>query len=56
MIFLVTVFLEFLQPAISLVIIGAGNDAIPVMQIADALGWEIILLMGGIRTQSRNVL
>jgi xanthine dehydrogenase accessory factor len=37
----VTVFLEFLQPPVSLVVIGAGNDAIPMMQIADVLGWDI---------------
>ncbi|MES1197712.1 MAG: XdhC family protein, partial [Chitinophagaceae bacterium] len=32
----VTAFIEFLQPAVSLVVIGAGNDAIPMMQIADS--------------------
>jgi xanthine dehydrogenase accessory factor len=42
----VTVFLEFLQPAISLVVIGAGNDAVPMMQIADALGWEVRIVDG----------
>jgi xanthine dehydrogenase accessory factor len=42
----VTVFLEFLQPAISLVVIGAGNDAIPMMQIADVLGWDIRVVDG----------
>ncbi|MEO8764774.1 MAG: XdhC family protein [Ginsengibacter sp.] len=39
--FSVTAFFEFLLPAISLVVIGAGNDAIPMMQIADTLGWDI---------------
>ena len=42
----VTVFLEFLQPPISLVVIGAGNDAIPMMQIADVLGWDIRVVDG----------
>lgn len=42
----VTVFLEFLQPAISLVVIGAGNDAIPMMQIADTLGWDVRVVDG----------
>lgn len=37
----VTAFIEFLQPSVSLVIIGAGNDAIPMMQIADTIGWEV---------------
>ena len=33
-------FFEFIPPAISLIIAGAGNDAVPLIQIADALGWE----------------
>jgi len=36
-----TAFIEFLQPPVSLVLIGAGNDAIPMMQIAYTLGWEV---------------
>ncbi|MEP6951329.1 MAG: XdhC/CoxI family protein [Ginsengibacter sp.] len=42
----ITAFFEFLQPAISLVVIGAGNDAIPMMQIADTLGWDIRVVDG----------
>lgn len=42
----VTAFIEFLQPAISLIVIGAGNDAIPMMQIADSIGWEIRVVDG----------
>jgi xanthine/CO dehydrogenase XdhC/CoxF family maturation factor len=42
----VTVFLEYLQPAISLVVVGAGNDAIPLTQIATALGWDIRVIDG----------
>ncbi|HYM94537.1 MAG TPA: XdhC/CoxI family protein [Chitinophagaceae bacterium] len=44
----VTAFIEFLQPAISLVVIGAGNDAIPMMQIADSIGWEVRVVDGRI--------
>lgn len=33
-------FIEYVQPPVSLVIIGAGNDVLPVMAIADTLGWE----------------
>jgi xanthine dehydrogenase accessory factor len=44
--FSVTAFFEFLQPAISLVVIGAGNDAIPMTQIADVLGWDIRVVDG----------
>lgn len=42
----VTVFIEFLQPPVSLVVVGAGNDAIPIMQIADTLGWEVRVVDG----------
>lgn len=33
-------FIEFVQPPVSLVIIGAGNDVIPLVAFADILGWE----------------
>jgi xanthine dehydrogenase accessory factor len=36
----ITAFIEFLQPPVSLVIIGAGNDAIPMVNIANEIGWE----------------
>lgn len=39
-------FVELLQPALSLVIVGAGNDAIPLMQIAKVLGWQITVADG----------
>jgi xanthine/CO dehydrogenase XdhC/CoxF family maturation factor len=42
----VTAFLEFLQPTVSLTIVGAGNDAIPMMQIADSIGWEVRIVDG----------
>jgi xanthine/CO dehydrogenase XdhC/CoxF family maturation factor len=41
-----TAFIEFLQPAISLVVVGAGNDAVPMMQIADTLGWDVRVVDG----------
>ncbi|MDP4264590.1 MAG: XdhC family protein [Bacteroidota bacterium] len=44
--FSVTAFIEFLQPAVSLVVVGAGNDAIPMMQIADIIGWEVRVVDG----------
>lgn len=34
-------FIEVIEPAIALYIFGAGNDAIPLVKIADILGWEI---------------
>jgi xanthine/CO dehydrogenase XdhC/CoxF family maturation factor len=41
-----TAFIEFLQPPISLVVVGAGNDAVPMMQIADSLGWDVRIVDG----------
>jgi xanthine dehydrogenase accessory factor len=41
-----TCFIELLQPAVSLVIFGAGNDAIPLVQFASVLGWRITLVDG----------
>jgi xanthine dehydrogenase accessory factor len=35
-----TAFIEFVKPAVSLIIIGAGNDVIPLVELADVLGWE----------------
>ena len=39
-------FLEVIEPAVSLILVGAGNDAIPVATFAANLGWEITLLDG----------
>ncbi len=39
-------FIEFFQMPVSLVVVGAGNDAIPLLQIADILGWEITVVDG----------
>ncbi|WP_258135123.1 XdhC family protein [Mucilaginibacter phenanthrenivorans] len=41
-----TCFIELLQPAVSLVIFGAGNDAIPMVQFAAVLGWHVSLVDG----------
>ncbi len=41
-----TCFIELLQPDISLIVFGAGNDAIPVTRFASVLGWEITLVDG----------
>ena len=37
---------EFIQPAIALYIIGAGNDAIPLLTIAHQLGWDVSVVDG----------
>lgn len=41
-----TAFIECIKPLISLVIIGAGNDAVPLTKIASVLGWNITLVDG----------
>jgi xanthine dehydrogenase accessory factor len=48
-------FIEFLKPPVSLVIAGAGNDAIPLMNMAHILGWHITVADGrpGHATKSR---
>lgn len=39
-----TAFIEVIAPPVSLVIIGAGNDVVPVSQMADILGWETTII------------
>jgi xanthine dehydrogenase accessory factor len=41
-----TAFIECVKPLISLVILGAGNDVIPLTKIASVLGWDITLVDG----------
>lgn len=41
-----TCFIELLQPTVSLLIFGAGNDAIPLTHLANVLGWHITLIDG----------
>src|ERR1041385_7215479 len=42
----VTAFIEAVKPPVSLVIIGAGNDVIPLVQMADIMGWEVTVADG----------
>ena len=41
-----TAFIEFVKPAVSLVAIGAGNDVMPLVAMANVLGWESIVVDG----------
>lgn len=41
-----TAFIEFIKPSVSLVIAGAGNDAIPLMEMASILGWQTTIVDG----------
>jgi xanthine dehydrogenase accessory factor len=38
--------IEFIKPPVSLVIAGAGNDAMPLVDMACIMGWEITLVDG----------
>jgi xanthine/CO dehydrogenase XdhC/CoxF family maturation factor len=39
-------FIEVIKPSVSVIIFGAGNDAIPLVKMADVLGWETIVVDG----------
>ncbi len=41
-----TAFIEFVKPAISVVIVGAGNDVVPLVKMADVLGWQTTVVDG----------
>lgn len=41
-------FVEFIQPPVSLIIVGAGNDAFPMAAIANVLGWDTTIVDGRI--------
>jgi len=41
-----TAFVECVKPLISMVVLGAGNDAIPLTKIASILGWNITVVDG----------
>ena len=42
----ITAFIEVIKPPLSVIIIGAGNDVIPVVDMADILGWETTVVDG----------
>jgi xanthine dehydrogenase accessory factor len=42
----ISALIEYFPPAISLVIVGAGNDAQPMVSMADILGWEARVVDG----------
>lgn len=41
-----TAFIEFVKPPVSIVIIGAGNDVVPLVKMADVLGWKTTVVDG----------
>ncbi|GLU53808.1 XdhC family protein [Dyadobacter frigoris] len=49
-----TAFIEFLKPPVSLVIVGAGNDVIPLVGMASLLGWTITVVDGRANQATRQ--
>ena len=47
------VFLEFLRPAVPLVLFGGGPDAVPLVQLAGELGWHVTVVDGRPSAASR---
>ena len=41
-----TAFINIIKPQVSLVIIGAGNDAIPIVTMGELLGWKVTVADG----------
>lgn len=41
-----TAFIELILPPVHIVVIGAGNDVIPLVKMADLLGWETTVIDG----------
>ena len=41
-----TAFINIIKPQITLVIIGAGNDAMPLVKMGELLGWKVMIVDG----------
>jgi len=41
-----TAFIEAIKPPVSIIIIGAGNDVMPLVDMAETLGWETTVVDG----------
>ena len=41
-----TAFINLIKPQITLVIVGAGNDAMPLVKIGELLGWKVLVVDG----------
>jgi xanthine dehydrogenase accessory factor len=39
-------FIEFILPPVSLIVVGGGNDALPVVNMANELGWDVTVIDG----------
>jgi xanthine/CO dehydrogenase XdhC/CoxF family maturation factor len=41
-----TAFVEYIKPPVSLIIIGAGNDVVPLVNMAAIMGWQTTVVDG----------
>ena len=49
-----TGFIELVEPPVSLIVVGAGNDAIPLAELANVLDWDISIVDGRAHYASRE--
>ena len=49
-----TAFLEYFQPPISLIVVGAGNDAQPLISMAGIMGWNVTVIDGRPEYANKN--
>ncbi len=49
-----TAFIEYIPPVISVVVIGAGNDVFPLVDMAEILGWDTRVVDGRASYASRD--
>lgn len=49
-----TAFIELIEPQVSLIIVGAGNDALPMVQMATVLGWQTTVVDGRLTHASKQ--
>jgi xanthine/CO dehydrogenase XdhC/CoxF family maturation factor len=42
----ITAFIEMIKPPVSVIIFGAGNDVLPLMNMSEVLGWETTVIDG----------
>lgn len=49
-----TAFVEFIQPPVSLIVVGAGNDVLPIVDMATILGWQITIVDGRVTHANRQ--
>jgi xanthine/CO dehydrogenase XdhC/CoxF family maturation factor len=41
-----TAFINILKPQVTLVLIGAGNDAMPLVKMGEVIGWKVVVVDG----------